>query len=70
MVVQRDLSRAIRLRDLVALALGFQRMGAAASRLDTLRLYNACGPGSLSLFQSNHESTRKIPMLLIRPPLR
>eukprot|EP00873_Tetraselmis_striata_P020553 jgi/Tetstr1/440817/TSEL_029124.t1 len=61
MVVQRHLSRAIRLRDFVALALRFQRMGAAASRLDTLRLYSARGPGSLSLFQSDHESARKIP---------
>eukprot|EP00873_Tetraselmis_striata_P004800 jgi/Tetstr1/425064/TSEL_015528.t1 len=39
----------------------FQRIGAAASQLDTLRLYIACGPGSLSLFQSDHESARKIP---------
>eukprot|EP00873_Tetraselmis_striata_P003980 jgi/Tetstr1/424244/TSEL_001437.t1 len=61
MVVQRHLSRAIRLRDFVALDLSFQRTGAAASRLDTLRLYSACGPGSLSLFQSDHESARKIP---------
>eukprot|EP00873_Tetraselmis_striata_P042591 jgi/Tetstr1/462855/TSEL_007804.t1 len=61
MVVQRHLSRAIRLRDFVALALGFQRMGAAASRLDTVRLYSASGPGSLSLFQTDHESARKIP---------
>eukprot|EP00873_Tetraselmis_striata_P000217 jgi/Tetstr1/420481/TSEL_011594.t1 len=43
MVVQRHLSRAIRLRDFVALDLSFQRTGAAASRLDTLRMYSA-GP--------------------------
>eukprot|EP00873_Tetraselmis_striata_P044172 jgi/Tetstr1/464436/TSEL_000109.t2 len=48
MFVQRHLSRAIRLHDFVALALGFRRMGAAASRLDTMCLYNACTPGIAS----------------------
>eukprot|EP00873_Tetraselmis_striata_P025687 jgi/Tetstr1/445951/TSEL_033579.t1 len=61
MVVQRHLSREIRLRDFVALGLDFQRTGAAASRIDTMRLYIACGPGSTSLFQSDHEPARKIP---------
>eukprot|EP00873_Tetraselmis_striata_P004269 jgi/Tetstr1/424533/TSEL_015061.t1 len=61
MVVQRHLSRAIRLRNFVALAFGFKRTDAAASRLDTMRLYNACGRGSLSLLQSDHEPARKLP---------
>eukprot|EP00873_Tetraselmis_striata_P017709 jgi/Tetstr1/437973/TSEL_026603.t1 len=59
MVVQRHLSRAIRVRDfIVALDLSFQRTGAATLRFDTLRMYNACGPGSLSLFQSDPDRSR------------
>lgn len=44
MVVPSHLSRAIRLRDFVALDLDFQRTGPAAPRLDTMRLHDACGP--------------------------